>query len=144
MIRQMEQRDIRPVADMEQKIFGVPWSEGILQDCLNNNLYCGFVIEKDGELAGYVCFMAVAGELELLRIAVDGAFRRQGLAEKLMNRMLEWAEEKDIGDMTLEVRSRNLPAIRLYEKYGFKSEGIRKKYYHNPEDDALIMWKRCG
>lgn len=144
MVRRMNEKDIGAVADMEMKIFGVPWSKKTLEDCLNNNLYSIYVIEKDEELAGYICFMAVAGELELLRIAVDSRFRRQGLAVILMEIMLEWADENNIGDLTLEVRSRNYPAVNLYERYGFKPEGIRKKYYRNPDDDALIMWKRRG
>lgn len=142
IVRRMTDSDIERVADIENDLFGVPWSKETLEDCLVNKLYYCYVIEKDDQLAGYILLMAVAGEMELLRIATDKAFQRQGLADRLMKTMLSEAETLNIEAITLEVRSRNEAAISLYNKFGFISEGIRKNYYHNPTDDAVIMWRR--
>lgn len=142
MIRRMTDSDIERVAEIEKDLFGVPWSKETLEDCLGNRLYYCYVVEKDGQLAGYICLMAVAGEMELLRIATGKDFQRQGIAESLMKKMLDLTEELNVEAITLEVRSRNVAAIGLYNKYGFVSEGIRKNYYHNPTDDAVIMWRR--
>ena len=142
IIRRMNGSDIERVAEIEKDLFGVPWSKETLEDCLGNRLYYCYVVEKDGQLAGYILLMAVAGEMELLRIATDKSFQRQGLADALMNTMICEAEKLGIEAITLEVRSRNEAAISLYNKYGFIPEGIRKNYYHNPTDDAVIMWRR--
>ncbi len=142
IIRRMTDSDIERVADIEKNLFGVPWSKETIEDCLANRLYYCFVAETDGQIAGYILLMTVAGEMELLRIATARAYQRQGLADSLMKTMLSEADKLDIQAITLEVRSRNEAAISLYNKYGFISEGIRKNYYHNPTDDAVIMWRR--
>lgn len=142
IIRRMNLSDIERVAEIEKDLFGVPWSKETLENCLGNKLYYCYVVEKEEQLAGYILLMAVAGEMELLRIATGKVFQRQGLADGLMKTMLIEAESLDIEAITLEVRSRNEAAISLYNKYGFISEGIRKNYYHNPQDDAVIMWRR--
>lgn len=142
MIRAMLYKDIRETAAIENELFGVPWTEKILEENLDNKLYSVYIVQKDEEITGYICFMTVAGESELLRIAVSTSCQRQGIAARLMDFMLEKLKTEGVRNITLEVRSRNKAAISLYEKYGFKVEGVRKRYYHNPEDDALIMWKR--
>lgn len=142
MIREMIYKDIRETAAIENELFGVPWTEKILEENLDNKLYSVYIAQRDEEIAGYICFMTVAGESELLRIAVSTGCQRQGIAAQLMDFMLEKLKAEGVRDITLEVRSRNKAAISLYEKYGFKVEGVRKRYYRKPEDDALIMWKR--
>ncbi len=142
MIREMIYKDIRETAAIENELFGVPWTEKILEENLDNKLYSVYIAQRDEEIAGYICFMTVAGESELLRIAVSTGYQRQGIAAQLMDFMLEKLKAEGVRDIALEVRSRNKAAISLYEKYGFKVEGVRKRYYRKPEDDALIMWKR--
>ncbi len=142
IIREMNDSDIERVAELERDLFGAPWSKETIEDCLTNKLYYCYTALKEGQPVGYIVLMLVAGEMELLRIATDKACRRQGIADALMSKMLEVAGIQNVCAITLEVRSRNEAAIGLYNKFGFASEGIRKNYYHNPADDAVIMWKR--
>ena len=142
MIRQMQKEDAEYIAAIESRLFGTPWSEKSISDCIDNDLYYCYVIEENAQPVGYICLMAVVGEMELLRIGVESAHQRKGYADSLMGRMLLLADELATENIFLEVRSKNEPAISLYRKYGFVPEGVRKKYYHNPEDDAVIMWRR--
>ena len=77
---------------------------------------------------------------ELMRIAVLPEYRGHGYSRMLMDRMVRSAHENEAPDLTLEVRAGNEPAIGLYKSYGFVEEAVRKGYYHNPTEDALIMW----
>ena len=77
-----------------------------------------------------------------MRIAVKPEYRGNGYSKILMDRMMQSSGEQEAPDLTLEVRAGNTPAIRLYESYGFVAEAVRKGYYHNPTEDALIMWRR--
>ena len=85
----------------------------------------------------------IAGEGDISNVAVDVRFRGQKIATVLLQKLLEYGRTKyGIHAFTLEVRSQNIPAIRLYENAGFQSEGIRPNFYDKPKDDAIIMWKR--
>ena len=102
------------------------------------------VLKEDETVRGYCNFRVIAGEGELMRIAVHGACRGRGYGRLLMERLLKEAEEENVEDITLEVRASNAPAIALYEAYGFQKEAVRKNYYSGPTEDALIYWKRSG
>ena len=121
----MSEDDVAAVAAMEKECFSDAWSEGLLQDMLKSP---------------YVRFLS--GEGELMRIAVKKEFRGHGLSRKLMDQMVKSAKEKEVFDFTLEVRAGNKAAINLYKSYGFKKEAVRRGYYHNPTEDAFIMWRR--
>ena len=82
------------------------------------------------------------GEGEIDKVMVDPAFQRQGVADALMDALLRLGESIETSEFTLEVRVSNEPAIRLYEKHGFQSEGVRPRFYEKPVEDALIMWRR--
>lgn len=141
----METGDIPETVALEQEIFSDPWSEAMLCSgfAAPSQLYfCAR--EQNGMLIGYGAVMTVLDEGELLRIGVSPRFRGQGVADLLMKRIFQTADEKKLALMMLEVRQGNTPAIRLYEKYGFVQEGIRKRYYQNPAEDALIMRKVFG
>lgn len=134
--------DIGEAAVLERVIFSDYWSE--------ESLSCGFSTpaqqyycarDQKGEMAGYAAVMTVLDEGELLRIGVLEKFRGQGAASALIGEIFRMAAEKNLAFMTLEVRRGNTPAVKLYEKYGFIAEGIRKDYYRNPKEDALIMRK---
>ena len=84
----------------------------------------------------------VAGEGEVQRIAVLPRYRRLGLGRKMMDAMLTYASQCRVTAVSLEVREGNHPARRLYESYGFAAEAVRRDYYRNPTEDAVIMWKR--
>ena len=92
---------------------------------------------------GYVSYWTVLGEGEIHDVVVSEDFRRIGLGRKLVNHMLRTGRHEGICDFTLEVRKSNEAAIKLYEEFGFRGEGLRKGYYDNAED-AVIMWRRTG
>lgn len=157
-LRPMEERDLAAAAEPERLSFSAPWSEAILQESLESRLDFLWVLEpadngsggdcgqeKEGGhcgrgLAGYCNLRVIAGEGELMRIAVHPELRGRGLSRKLMDRLEETAREKGAEALTLEVRKSNRTAIELYKSYGFREEAVRKNYYENPAEDALIMW----
>jgi ribosomal-protein-alanine acetyltransferase len=100
------------------------------EDYLGHRL---FVAEFDGVLAGFLCIREIAGEVEILNLAVSPAFRRQGIATKLLD------ELRPREAVFLEVRESNFRARKLYEKAGFQTVSRRRKYYSNPDEDGLVM-----
>lgn len=142
LIRMMEQKDILGVARLEQECFSVPWSEQLLEDCLGNIFDHLWVLEAESAIVAYCNFRIIAGEGELMRIAVAKAFRGCGYARNLMEILVGHARENQVSAITLEVRSSNLSAINLYKAYDFQIEAVRRNYYTNPTEDALIMWRR--
>lgn len=141
-IRPMEKSQIDDVLKIEEQAYGEHhWSKDSFYGELSNNLahyYCAFN-EKD-ELVGYAGSWRVIDEAHITTIAVSNDVRRKKIGEALLNRVLEDCYKNEIKYITLEVRVSNTPAIKLYEKYGFKSLGLRKGYYQNNNEDALIMW----
>lgn len=142
MIRPMQTSDLSAVAKLENKYFSVPWSEHVLKQSLEKPEYLFFVASEEGEAVGYGGMLKVLEEGDILNIVVDEKFRGRGIGRKLTQALLEEGKRQGMQAFTLEVRVSNTPAIRLYESLGFVSEGIRKRFYERPVEDALIMWKR--
>ena len=108
---------------------------------LNNQLakyYCAF--NEQGELVGYCGCWQIMEEAHITNVAVSPNFRRQNIGEALLISIIKSCYKEMVKYLTLEVRVSNTPAINLYEKYGFKSLGVRKGYYQDNNEDALIMW----
>ena len=143
-IRPAEEKDLPRIAVMEKLYFSLPWSEKMLRESLHQAQYTMLVAEDctDGEIAGYVTLLNAAGEGNIMNVAVSDAMRRQGIAGKLLTEVMQRGREEGICDYTLEVRKSNKAAVSLYEGLGFRTEGVRKDYYEQPREDALIMWKR--
>lgn len=143
IIREMKAEDAEQAAALEAAIFSDPWTAGAFAEtlCLD---YAHYYVaeEKRGRIIGICGLRNIAGEGEITNVSVDVRYRQRGVAAALLQRVLEEGARLGIGDFTLEVRSGNLPAIHLYEKFGFKGEGVRRDFYANPREDALIMWKR--
>ena len=97
-------------------------------------------IDENGTIAGYMGLWKIIDEAHVTNLAVHPSFRRKGVAKVLLLNALEECYADKIKYLTLEVRASNTPAINLYESFGFKSLGVRKKYYQNNNEDALIMW----
>ena len=143
VLRAMTVDDISAVKQIEQTCFSDAWSEKLLSDLLESEWDEAWVLtDTDGTRIGYANFRFLAGEGELMRIAVLPEHRGCGESKKLMDRLEISAKEKEAPDLTLEVRAGNTPAINLYKSYGFQAEAVRKNYYQNPVEDALIMWRR--
>ena len=142
MIRKMESRDLEQVAELEKVCFSEAWSWKLLEAGIHSPYDVSYVFEQDEQILGYCNLRILAGEGEIQRIAVLPPFRRLGVARKLMDAMVDFAVENKAAAVTLEVRESNRPARNLYESYGFTAEAVRKGYYRNPSEDAVIMWKR--
>ena len=139
MILRMNESHVKAVAELEKLCFSDPWSENSVASELKNKLALWLVAEEDGRVAGYIGSQTCGDESDVMNVAVHPDFRRCGIAQALVNALVE--ELKAIGSrcLTLEVRASNIPAIALYEKMGFGEVGRRKNYYRNPREDALIM-----
>ena len=140
-ILQMNDAHVAQVAALEAICFSDPWSEKSVASEITNPLSY-WLVAVDGErVAGYVGSQTVLDETDMMNIAVHPDYRRQGLAERLAAQLVEALKEKGSRCLTLEVRQSNAPAIRLYEKLGFSQIGLRKNYYRNPKEHALILRK---
>ena len=132
---------VSQVAELEKICFSDPWSEKSVASELTNPLSLWLVAVEDDRVAGYVGSQSVMGESDIMNVAVHPDFRRQGVAEKLVLELVAALAKNDNHCLTLEVRASNAPAISLYEKLGFAQIGLRKNYYRNPKEDALILRK---
>lgn len=141
-IRQMTEADTAAAAALEAACFSRPWSEKSFLDALHNPNTLYLMAEADGRFAGMCGFWQSFDEADIMNVAVDPAFRRQRIAELLMEELMRRGQLRGITAFTLEVRASNEAAIGLYEKCGFITEGVRKNFYENPTENALIMWKR--
>ena len=141
IIVKMKECHVPAVAALEKICFSDPWSENSVASELKNKLALWLVAEENGVVAGYIGSQTCTDESDVMNVAVHPDFRRRGIAEALVNALVE--ELKAIGShcLTLEVRASNAPAIALYEKLDFHEIGRRKNYYRNPKEDALILRK---
>ena len=140
-IETMTADHVSQVAALEAICFHDPWSEKSVASELNNPLALWLVAEKDGIVAGYVGSQTVIDETDMMNIAVHPDFRRQGIAQMLVEALVPALAAKGSRYLTLEVRASNDPAIELYRKLGFAEIGRRPRYYRNPREDALILRK---
>lgn len=140
-IRLMQQEDVEQVAALESACFSQPWSQNAFQEVLSTSYRLVFVAIDDDIIVGECMLTDIAGEGEITNVAVHQDYRGRGIAKKLMSATLSEGKRREITDFTLEVRESNLTAIRLYESFGFVSEGVRKNFYDKPVENALIMWK---
>lgn len=134
-IERMEERHIEDIAAIEKACFQHPWSADGLREELGRGLFLAAV--EDGVTVGYVGCQTVLDEGYITNVAVLPEFRRRGIAERLLGALLQQAE--GLSFVTLEVRESNQPAIALYEKMGFSRVGIRKGFYTEPTEDAVLM-----
>lgn len=132
---------MREIARLEAENFTDAWSEESLGSTFEYDYNHLLIEEKEGRVVGYIIYADIQGDAELLRIAVDKRYRRTGIGNKLMKDMISELVEAGTDRISLEVRAHNLPAIALYKKYGFEEIFVRENYYHNPDDDALILIK---
>lgn len=137
----MNESHIAQVAALEKLCFSDPWSENSVASELKNPLSCWLVAEEDGVVAGYVGSQTVMDESDMMNVAVHPDYRRKGIAEALVAELVEALKKRESHCLTLEVRASNEPAKALYEKLGFTQVGLRKNYYRNPKEDALILRK---
>ena len=135
----MDRGHVDQIAELERQCFSTPWSETQLEDALYNDASC-FIVAEDGEggVLGYAGLTTVLDEGYINNIAVEEAARKHGVASALLDVFVRFAAV-NLSFLTLEVRKSNAPAIALYQKHGFAQIGLRKNYYQNPREDAIIM-----
>lgn len=138
--RLMEKGDLETVAKLEQEAFSDAWNVSMLAEELENKLSTYIVMLKEQQIIGYAGFMLVVGEADVTRVAVFKAERGHGYGNLLTKCLVNKAWELEAEAITLDVRESNVPAIRAYEKNGFKSIGVRPNYYEKPREGAVIMW----
>jgi len=143
LIRAMKPEDLDQVMALEQRCFSMPWPRSAFQDELTRNPLARYLVVTAGELVvGYAGIWLIFDEGHITNVAVDPDWRQRGLAKQLLAVLLANARGCSISACTLEVRRSNLPALRLYQQFGFVEEGCRKGYYTDNKEDALILWKR--
>ncbi len=134
-------KDIQSIVRLEKLCFSAPWSENAVLESMKAGTHF-FVAKINGVAVGYIGISAIAGEGYITNVAVDPSFRRMGVASYLLNRVFSLADQNALEFVSLEVRKSNTGAIALYDKHLFVNEGVRKNFYDNPREDAIIMTRR--
>lgn len=143
LIREMQEKDLEQVTQLENACFSMPWKKEDFEDILTNPNRIYLVAEENEKIIGGCMMTDIVGEGDISNVAVCEEYRGKKIATQLLLEMMRiGTEERKIQAFTLEVREQNTPARRLYEKAGFVSEGIRPGFYEKPKDNAVIMWKR--
>ena len=134
--RNMREDDLDAVYDIEAASFSDPWIKELFAMEMQHD---AFVSEQENKVAGYICAWQVLDECTITNISVKPDWRRQGIAEFMIHELYKVMDKRDIRYYYLEVRASNLAAQALYYKLGFLQVGLRKEYYHNPTEDAVVM-----
>lgn len=143
-LRPLTLADLAAIERIERLAYPTPWSRSMFagEIAKHSSLCLGAVDSEDGgRLVGYLIISRYADAWHIMNIAIDEAYRRRGIAKQLMKRLFEVTSTDDRRGYTLEVRVSNGEAIKLYESLGFVARGIRRGYYTDNREDALIMWK---
>ena len=137
----MNESHVCQIAELEKLCFNDPWSEKSIASELDNRLSCWLVALDGDTVIGYVGSQTVLGETDMMNIAVHPDYRNKGIATDLIEGLIETLTKQGSHSLMLEVRATNEPEKNLYNKLGFEVVGIRKNYYRNPKEDALILRK---
>ena len=143
IIRMLQLRDLSAIEDIERDSYATPWSRSMFAGELSkaSSVCLGAFDEETGELTGYLIVSRYVDAWHVMNIAVDPNVRRAGVATALLVRLFELTSGDGRRGYTLEVRVSNTGAIHLYERLGFQPRGIRRGYYTDNREDALIMWR---
>lgn len=141
IIRPLVKEDLDELMEIERVSFPTPWSKESYVAELENDFSLYLAACYQGRLVGYAGMWLIVDEGHVTNIAVHPDFRQRGLGVKLLQELMRLAAQRDIKGITLEVRPSNTPALRLYRKMGFVPNGIRKGYYTDSGEDAIVMWK---
>lgn len=138
-IREMEIDDLGQVMEIEQNTFAVPWTEMGYFTFLMREDTLFLVAEEEGKILGYCGILMVLDEGDITNVAVEKSHRGQGIGQALVQELAERAGQRGIALLHLEVRQSNEAARGLYNKLGFVEDGLRKGYYEEPREDAVLM-----
>ena len=139
----LQKGDCEEVSRLEKIIFvDDAWSTEDFEETLCCDYAYYLVAKDDDEIVGSAGLRNMCGDADITNVLVREDHRRSGIAFDMLNELMKRTVKIGVRNYTLEVRTGNIPAIRLYEKLGFVSEGVRPGFYEHPKEDALIMWKR--
>lgn len=138
-IERMRISDLDEVMEIERTCFRQPWTREMFESDLLQTEFTYYIVAKlKGKLIGYAGMWVAGGEAHITTIAVHPNYRRKGVGSTLMRTLLEEALRRGAEIAVLEVRQSNTAAQKLYRKYGFRPVGVRRNYYSNPTEDALV------
>ena len=143
-LRRLTLADLAAIERIERRAYPTPWSRSMFAgELAKTSSICLGAVDTDADeaLIAYLIISRYADAWHVMNVAVHEDYREQGVATKLLNRLFELTAADDRRGYTLEVRVSNSGAIKLYEKLGFVPRGIRRGYYTDNREDALIMWK---
>jgi ribosomal-protein-alanine N-acetyltransferase len=140
-LKRLQLRDLGAIEQIERRAYPTPWSRSMFaSELAKPSSICLGAFDGD-RLAGYLIVSRYVDAWHVMNVAVDPEFRRRGIAQALLKELFELTREDGRRGYTLEVRVSNAGAIALYEQLGFRSSGIRRGYYTDNREDALIMWR---
>jgi ribosomal-protein-alanine N-acetyltransferase len=131
--------DLGPLLRLETLCFPTPWTERQFKLAFEMNLFYVFGLKSAGRLVGYISFYCSSEHMEILNLGIEPEFRTRGLARRMLGLTLKIARKLGAEYSVLEVRESNVPARRLYDGFGFKQVGLRKAYYPDNKEDALVL-----
>lgn len=138
-IKTLSEDNTEDIYSVERACFSKPWDKSVIVGTISQSSYRYFGAFDGDIMCAYASVTLVAGECYVNRIAVLEGYRRRGVADKIMKSIIAFCKESNAAFVSLEVRSKNIAAIRLYKKHGLKRDGVRRNYYNDPVDDADIM-----
>ena len=142
IIKPLTEEYVDQVCVLEEEAFSMPWHRESFLEMIANENACYLVALVGDEVVASCGLRHIVGEGEITNVVTKSTMRGKGIGRKILLQLLEEGAKMGARDFTLEVRVSNAPAIHLYESLGFVSEGVRKNFYEEPTEDALIMWKR--
>lgn len=142
VFRNLKECDIEAIVALEKNVFSDAWSSQSIRETSNQKQAFITVAEEGGVVVGYCIIYFALDEAEIARIAVDESMRRQGIARRLLDYTCKCCKEKGTTCLLLDVRECNQSARAFYKNYGFAEDGIRKNFYENPKEDAVLMSMR--
>ena len=142
LVRPMAIADVDGVMAVEKDSFSTPWSRSAFEEELTQNRLARYLVaDENGAIVGYAGTWLVINEAHVTNVAVHVQRRKEGIGRLLMEKLMDLARDNGMESMTLEVRVSNAAARSLYQQLGFAEAGIRKNYYSETKEDALILWR---
>lgn len=137
----MKEAHVCALAQIDAMCFSDPWTQQGFEAELTSTTACFFVAEQGETVVGCAGMHCICGECYIDKVCVPPQNRRKGIAQALVGKLVDYAQRQHAEFLTLEVRASNVPAIALYSKFGFAPVGVRKSFYTNPNEDAVLMTK---
>ena len=141
-IKALTEEYVDAVCVLEEEAFSMPWHRESFLEMIQNKDACYLVGILDGVVVASCGLRNIVGDGEITNVVTNAGMRGKGIGRKMLLKLMEEGVNMGVEAFTLEVRKSNAGAIHLYESLGFVTEGIRKNFYEEPVEDALIMWKR--